>query len=95
MNSHQVKVYYRVMERSEAPGCSTPLQLASERFTDEPTAGRYLQDRHTRYAVLHLREATDAAVIRSLEKKHPWHLVSIDQVEWVQGKKTAVATSPQ
>lgn len=91
MNSHQVKVYYRVMERSEAPGSSTPLQLASEMFTDEPTAGRYLQDRHTRYAVLHLSEATDAAVIRSLEKKHPWHIVAIDQVEWVHGKRAAAA----
>lgn len=80
------------MERGEAPGSSTPLQLASERFTDEPTAGRYLQDRHTRYAVLHLSEDSDDAVIRSLEKKHPWHIVSIDQVEWVEGrKKVAVA----
>lgn len=92
MNSHQVKVYYRVMERNEAPGSSTPLQLASEGFTDEPTAGRYLQDRHTRYAVLHLTEASDAAVIRSLEKKHPWHVVAIDQVEWLQGKKATAAS---
>lgn len=83
MKIHQVKVYYRVHERGELDGTSTPLQLASERFTDEPTAGRYLQDRHTRYTVLHVNEHTDVAVINSLEKKHPWHNVSIDQVEWV------------
>ena len=83
MKTHQVKVYYRVHERGEADGSSTPLQLATERFTDEPTAGRYLQDRHTRYTVLQLDERTDGAVISSLEKKHPWHFVAVDQVEWV------------
>lgn len=83
MKIHQVKVYYRVHERGEAAGSSTPLQLATERFTDEPTAGRYLQDRHTRYTVLQLNERTDIAVISFLEKKHPWHSVAVDQVEWV------------
>lgn len=83
MKTHWVKVYYRVHERDEAAGTSTPLALASERFTDEPTAGRYLQDRHTRYTVLEIQERTDVAVINSLEKKHPWHSVAIDQVEWV------------
>ena len=84
MKTHQVKVYYRVHERCEAEGSSTPLQLATERFTDEPTAGRYLQDRHTRYTVLQLNERTDIAVISFLEKKHPWHSVAVDQVEWVR-----------
>lgn len=83
MKTHRVKVYYRVHERDEAAGVSTSLALASERFTDEPTAGRYLQDRHTRYTVLEIEERTDIAVIHSLEKKHPWYSVAIDQVEWV------------
>lgn len=83
MKTHQVKVYYRVHERGEALGASTPLELASERFTDEPTAGRYLQDRHTRYTVLQVPERSDLAVICSLEKKHPWYQVAIDQVEWM------------
>ena len=83
MKTHRVKVYYRVLDRDEAEGTSTRLELASERFTDEPTAGRYLQDRHTRYTVLEIEERTDVAVINSLEKKHPWHSVAIDQVEWV------------
>ena len=83
MKSHRVKVYYRVHERGESAGVSTPLSLATERFTDEPTAGRYLQDRHTRYTVLEMTERSDHAVIDSLEKKHPWHSVAIDQVEWV------------
>lgn len=83
MKTHRVKVYYRVLDRDEVGGTSTRLDLASERFTDEPTAGRYLQDRHTRYTVLEIDERTDLAVIHSLEKKHPWHSVAIDQVEWV------------
>lgn len=83
MKTHQVKVYYRVHRRDEAPGTSTPLQMATEVFTDEPTAGRYLQDRHTRYTVLQLPERSDVAVIHSLEKKHPWSSVAIDQMEWV------------
>jgi hypothetical protein len=83
MKIHQVKVYYRVHSRDEAQGSSTPLQLATEVFTDEPTAGRYLQDRHTRYTVLQVEERSDGAVIASLEKKHPWHSVAIDQMEWV------------
>ena len=83
MKTHQVKVYYRVHSRDEVPSRSTPLQLATEVFTDEPTAGRYLQDRHTRYIVLQVQERSDGAVIASLEKKHPWHRVAIDQVEWV------------
>ncbi len=83
MKRHQVKVYYRVHDRDEFLGSSTPLELASERFTDEPTAGRYLQDRHTRYTVLQLEERSDVAIIISLEKKHPLRSVAIDQVEWV------------
>jgi hypothetical protein len=83
MKIHQVKVYYRVHSRDEVQGSSTPLQLATEVFTDEPTAGRYLQDRHTRYIVLQVAERSDGAVIASLEKKHPWHCVAIDQLEWV------------
>lgn len=83
MKMHEVRVYYRVHERGEAPGISTPLQTASERFTDEPTAGRYLQDRHTRYTILQVPERSDLAVLASLEKKHPRHSVSIGQLEWV------------
>lgn len=83
MKTHQVKVYYRVHGKNEAEGSSTPLQLATERFTDEPTAGRYLQDRHTRYIVLQVPERSDFAVLTSLEKKHPWHHVAIDQMEWI------------
>lgn len=84
MKTHQVKVYYRVHDRSESPESSTRLETASELFTDEPTAGRYIQDRHTRFTVLQLQERSDLAVIISLEKKHPWHSVAIDQVEWVR-----------
>ena len=40
-------------------------------------------DRLTRYTVLEIDERSDLAVIHSLEKKHPWHAVAIDQVEWV------------
>ena len=83
MKTHRVKVYYRVLDRDESAGTSTRLDLATELFTDEPTAGRYLQDRHTRYTVLEIGERSDLAVINSLEKKHPWHAVAIDQVEWV------------
>ena len=83
MKTHQVKVYYRVHERGEATGTSTRLETASELFTDEPTAGRYIQDRHTRFTVLQVQERSDMAVISSLEKKHPWHKVAIDQLEWV------------
>jgi hypothetical protein len=84
MKTHQAKVYYRVHERGEADSSSTPLETATQRFTDEPTAGRYLQDRHTRYTVLQVEERSDIAVITSLEQKHPWHRVCLDQVEWVR-----------
>jgi|GEM_PF-4715942 hypothetical protein len=83
MKTHQVKVYYRVHERGEALESSTPLELETERFTDEPTAGRYLQDRHTRYTVLQVEEQSDGAVIHCLKKKHPWHQIAVDQLEWV------------
>lgn len=81
--SWKVKVYYRVFHPSEPPGASTPLGTASGIFTDEPTAGRYVTDRHSRYAVLELPERSDAELLARLERKHPAYVVAVDQVEWL------------
>ncbi len=83
MKHHRARVYFRsYMPDEPIPATQPPSDEIDARWRDE-TSMDFAHDRHSKWEVVSLPEATEAAVHGALKAAHPHRFLIVDKIAWL------------
>lgn len=84
MKHPRARVYFRSYLPDEMHPPPPPSAAeVDERWRDE-TSMDFAHDRHSKWEILSVPEATEAAVQAALEQAHPQRFVIVDKISWIE-----------